>query len=412
MKIGDFFIALGFDVDDKTLKSFNDSLNNTLLTMGKMAAVGAAAVYSINKFVASSVDNSIGLRNFADQTGYATEEVERLYNVIGRANPRVTLEQTTAVFKTLADTIADAKLGKGALGEAGMLGIYDLPTTTPLALINKLREQFKTTTGVFGSGDPNVTRRLMEGLGIPSEFMPMITMPESEFQDLWGRAIPTSEQRASLAQLGDDLKELGFQWELFKARISAQISPYLSDFLKSLIPYLDEAVPLLREFSMNIAAVITEVAKFTSELGEDWQTGLGAIALVLVTRWHPVLVLFTALAAAMNDVGAFIRGDDGTYTGKIANVVKDLKSSDNFLSGASRFGNMLHAGVISSILGEEAGARVAARYANQSNNQTNTFNIQTNGDAMETGLEINRVMDRLNKNLMDEQGYGAYYETR
>lgn len=300
MKIGELFMALGFDVDDKKLKEFDDNVKSGAASLAKMAAVAAGTVYAVNRFVAGSVQSSVELRNFREETGYASEDVERFYNVIGRLNTNVTLDQTAAAFRALSDTISQAKFGEGPISEAAMLGLSDIALMEPMQIIEELRDRFESNVASWGY---DRTRDMMSALGLGSEFIMAIKATDEEFNRLWRNPILGNQYRDRLLELAEAQKEFSFQWTILKGELSARISPYF-------IEWIDKAIPAIDQLISNMEAAIPKVAEFVGGFEHGEET-IAALAAAILLRWQPVLALFTALAFAMNEVGKFARDEEG-----------------------------------------------------------------------------------------------------
>lgn len=403
-KVGDLFIALGFQVDDKKLKDFNDNIKGGTLALTAMSGVAAGAVYAINQFTSSSVDASVKLNNLHQQTGTATEEVQRFYNVAGRLNSEVTLDDTIGAFTKLSDAIAEAKLGKGPTGEAGMLGIDNLAQQTPLNIIRQLRENFKNNVAAWGNGtDERTIQQLMQSLGIGPEFIQAIKATDEEYARLWHNPILSGDAQQKLVEMANATKEFGFQWELLKGNLSAELSPSIIEFMTNLNAVMGEASEKSGLLSQNIK-------KFQKETGlNDDQTRTVGNAAAVTTGLGLMAIpspFFATQAAggviiggtAINDVGKYIRGKPST-TGDIINNVPGnpierlrhtiseelMKTKEEQEEDRRRILN-----------GESLEPKGVGRIGPQSSNQggTNNFYISSTGDPRQVALEVIAVSDR------------------
>lgn len=373
MKIGELFVALGFDVDEKKLKGFNDGIKAARNGLFALSGMAAGAVYGVNKFLSSAVSDSVALSNFAESTGYATDEIERFYNVAREANPLVNLQQTTAMMGNLSRIIAQAKLGEGPLGPAGMLGIYDLPTTSPEQLLKRLYEDYQKNTGIWGLGDRNVINELLSNLGIGPEFLPMFNLPRDEFMAAYNQPIITEDQRSAMVKMAEATSDFYRALDLLKGKLAEKYAPYFVEFL--------EAIPPLLENISN------KVARFIEDGKEIYKA------------WEPLGKLFEIIGTGLK----FVKDNLSVKEGSLAAKTEQsdfMKFIDNFfaygLSGAERVMgqyNPLPTGIGSNI----------------TNN--NSFYIQGN-DPQTIGIQIKNYFDDLNKGTLDEQGQGAYEGVR
>jgi len=298
MQVGELFVALGFDVDDKQLKDFNQEVKNGMTGLLKMVGVMSGAAFAVNAFVSGAVRTSVELKNFREETGYASDDVERFYNVIGRLNSNVSFEQTIGAFRALSDTISQAKFGQGAIGQAGMLGLNDIGNMNPMDVINRLRENYSRNVGLYGA---DRTRDLMSELGLTSEFIQAIKATNQEFNTLFNKPILGGENRKRLEDIAEAQKELAFQWQLLRGELSADISDEMIVFMENLIP-------VMKDTASNIIAVSDALSKFFSTLSPEAVNSIKAMAVALFIALNPMVSLFIALALAINDFGKALRG--------------------------------------------------------------------------------------------------------
>ena len=316
MQVGQLFVALGFDVDDKQLKDFNQEVKNGMTGLLKMVGVMSGAAFAVNAFVSGAVRTSVELKNFREETGYASDDVERFYNVIGRLNSNVSLEQTIGMFKTLSDVIADAKIGGKGNQLAGLLGISDLGNKTPLEVLKALRKSFKDKNFL----NDDTFRIKMAELGVGSEFMTAIKATDAEFNALFNKPILGAENRKRLEDIAEAQKELSFQWQLLRGELSAEISDEMIVFMENLIPIMKDVIANFK--AVGIAVQNT----FKAMTGENQSlvlASMAALAAGIVVAFNPVLALFVAILAAYNDIGKAMRGEQ-SFVGDLANTAEDL----------------------------------------------------------------------------------------
>lgn len=324
MQVGELFVALGFQVDDKSLKEFNDNIKAGTKFLGAMTATAAGTVYAINRFTASSVDSSVKLKNLSDQTQTATDDVQRFYNVAGRLNTQITLDDTINAFQQLSDVIAEAKLGKGPIGEAGMLGLDNIGSMTPMAVIRQLRENYKNNVKAWGQGDERVIQNLMKSIGLGPEFIQAIKATDDQFTQLWENPILNGDARAKLVEVAKAEKEVNFQWELLKGNFSAEFSPAIIEFLTNLNALLGKTTEQAGKTGEAIKQFQKKTGTNDSQMrtignAAALETGLGLMAVPSPFFATQALGGTIILGTGINDVGKYIRGKPST-TGDMIDV--------------------------------------------------------------------------------------------
>lgn len=389
MKVGDFFIALGFDVDDKKLKDFKDNIAAGTKGLAAMGAAAAATVYGIKQFIASSVDSSVRLNNLAQQTGIATDEVERFYNVAGRLNTEVTLDDTINAFQQLSDVIADAKLGKGPLGEAAMLGINNIGAMEPLQVIEQLRKNFRDNVGAWGQGDERVVINLMKAIGLGPEFIQAIKATDAEYNRLWQNPILGEAYRARLMQAAQAQKEFSFQWALLKGKLSEKVSPVYNEFLTNLIAVMEKAF----EVSGKLTDAFGKLPTYIKSLG----VAFGAAAVGLAAFASPWIAIATAagvLLAAINDIGKYIRGEASVTGAGVDFVSGAFESIKKRISEELAKTPEQQAREREELLRGSAGGASSLIGPQSSVQNNNVFNVYTTADANETARSVMSEFDR------------------
>lgn len=318
MKVGELFVALGFDVDDKKLKDFNSGVQSTVVTLGKMAAVAAAALFAANKFASGSAQYAVQLQNFSDQTGVATEEVQRFYNVASRLNSEVTMENVIGSFTRLSEVIAEAKMGRGPLGVAAQLGIENLGALSEMQVIETLRRNFARNTEVWGRGDEQVVIDMMKQIGIGPEYIRTIKATDEEFTRLANNAILSEEKIARLAELAAKNKELSIQFQLLKDSMAAAVAPTLITFMENLLAVAGKIPTAIQKARGEFNALPEPLKLVTVGL-----VAAAAAAAALAAPFGPIIAGVGLMLAALNDLGRYLRGES-SLTGSVIDGAGDL----------------------------------------------------------------------------------------
>lgn len=415
MKLGELFIALGFDVDDQKLKSFNDSIKSGWMGMLKLSAIAAGSVYAINKFVAGGVEAATALRNFNTETGHSIEGLQKWQIAATLTNASISADQVTASFKAMAGAISDVTMGKGNAGAFAMLGISDVRGMDVSDVMEELRQNFDKNVAQWGYSQ---TINLMKDVGFDAGMLQALKLSNDEFNKLAENKMLSPEAQEKLVALGDSISKFKLEFKLFKDQLSADWSP-------ALIAALEKSIPIFKDFEMAIRAVIGAISDMFASLSPEDKAQLAAMAATLFILFNPVTSMFIALAAAIWDVGRALRGLE-SYSGKGlewlmgfmpaggSNWADNLKKS---LASASSGMNLAPQGFLQSDF-EKFYARnlspansrekeMAQMMANTQNNMSNVWNIQSNADA----LTLSELIMMRQKQMLDsaqaELGNGA-----
>ena len=123
VNVGDIFVALGFKVDDKELKQFDGGVRN--LTGNILATTGAVAgaIYAVSRFISSSTTAAASIRNVAQETGIATDELQKVAYAANAANSAFSFDQAVNGIANLRKSLYDIQFNGGKNGVWGVLGI-------------------------------------------------------------------------------------------------------------------------------------------------------------------------------------------------------------------------------------------------------------------------------------------------
>lgn len=317
MKLGEFFIALGFDVDDQKLKEFNGQLKDGLKDMLKLSAVAAGAVYAVNSFVSGSVAAATAMRNFNLETGNSIENLQKWQVGATLTNAAISADQVTASFQSMATAISDITMGKGNAGAFAMLGVPDVRGMDVGEVLEILRDNFDQNVSEWGLPQ---TVNLMKEIGLDAGMINALKMSRKEFDLLVDSKILSPEARAKLVDLGDAITKVKWEFMFFKDQLSADWSP-------ALISTINTVIPFLKDFYASIQAVGGALAGLWLSFDPAWQSAMLGLGAALVIAFNPVTALFVALAAAIYDVGRAIRGLE-SFTGKAALWALNLMESE------------------------------------------------------------------------------------
>lgn len=305
MKIGELFIALGFDVDDKKLKEFNEGIKTGLNELLKMSAVAAGAVYAINRFVSGAVDAATALRNFNNETGESARALQKWQVVSELTNAAVTADQVTSSFKAMSSAISDVRMGKGPSGAFARLGISDVRDMTVPQVLEQLRANHSMNVGKWKQQGVS---NLYKEIGLDLGMLPALQKTREEFEKLGEDLLLTENQRKSLVDLGDAMRMFVKQLEYMQSVLSAEWAPTLMDWMK-------RAIPIMKDFGLSLAAVASAAAELFNSMGPEWQKGLVVAAGAILAAFMPLRTMFVGLALAIDDVGHALRGTE-SFIGK------------------------------------------------------------------------------------------------
>lgn len=275
MKIGELFIALGFQI--KGQKDFDDveaGLQKSAINAGKLTI----AVNAINVALLAMLDTAgkagMALRNFAVTTGLSTDELQRWQHAA--VVNGVSADELTSGIKRLQDArTAFAFNEPQAVGAWSLLGVN--PLQDPFKVISDLRAAL---VGV----QPLIARGLLSRVGLEN-LAPLIQAPKSDFEK-WSRDfLVSSDQIARLARLNAAWESLKRSFIALKNLAAAALAPAFTA-LARILEWLTSKAAALADWLQKGGVVATAVR---------W--ALSGLAIGLVVLGAFLAVVTAALAA-------------------------------------------------------------------------------------------------------------------
>lgn len=394
MKVGDLFIALGFQVDDKKLKGFNDNIKDGTKFLGSMSAAAGAAVYAVKNFTASSTDAAVKLQNLQTQTGIATDDVRRFYSVASGLNAEISLDDTIDAFRNLRKSVADAGLGNGPTGEAGLLGLSNFAKMTPKQIIDQLRATYPQILATTGGNDPVRVQKWMEAIGLGPQFFQAITASKEKYNELYDTPILDGDAQEKLVQLAIATKKFSNEWELMKGTLSGDFSPKIINFLENVNAVMQKTSELSGKVSENIGKLQEQhdpEGTISRTAGNATSAAIGWRLLKSPNKYAKGVGAAILGATAINDVGAYINGKpsstgDAMKYGKTfaQEVIEEMQKSKSQQEDDRQ--RMLHDQPVNS----GGFGRISAPGPQSMNN---TFNIYGGNDARATAVAVVERID-------------------
>lgn len=193
LNIGSLFVALGFDVDDKKLKEFNEQFKS---------GVDDVQRYSdkIRDFSSGTLTSATNMKNFADQTGYSTRNLQEWTKAAQAMNPALSSIEASATYSHLADQIALMQQGEGLAGVFSRLGIDYGGISDPASLLQMIHDNKAKI--IKDQGLPMWTSILKQA-GINPNFENVLDATDQQRRDTAASYIVPQEEQDKAAGLND-----------------------------------------------------------------------------------------------------------------------------------------------------------------------------------------------------------------
>jgi hypothetical protein len=231
MKLGELFVELGFEVDDKTLKSFNSEVKDTLGNVLKLAGVTATGAGFV-EIIEGASTAALRLRNLNAEFGVSQRSVQEYAAAMHAANPLISVEQATASYGKIAEYIRGIQLGKGAFA-LNYLGGHWRAGMSNEELIDQLfanHERNKNNPALSGG---RYAQYLGEITGDAASTMIMLNNGLEEYRRQGAKGIVTDEDNRKMVEMRENIASMSNEWDKFLAHIVGTLAGPTTEILKA-----------------------------------------------------------------------------------------------------------------------------------------------------------------------------------
>ena len=296
MNIGELFIALGFDVDDSKLKSFDDGIKSLTKDFAVVTGATTAALYGFEVFIDTAVRASVALYNFNQQTDLSTTSLQQWQAAATAANPALTVDQVTSSIAALENNLVEIrKFGGGNASPFLWLGIDISHGQTAIDILEELRAK-------VGQLDRATAVNLIQKMGLSPGFINVLTKSREEFDKFVAAQVRSKQSIDIIEKLAERMAFLQFKLSVFKDNLLADFTPGILQLIDVLEEFGKVAVQTLEDFW-------AAGEKLTGGHLMTWVAGLIAL-------FNPLKALLTGLILIFEDLEAYRQGNTNTMIGK------------------------------------------------------------------------------------------------
>lgn len=234
MKIGELFVALGFDVDDQKLKTFNENMQTGVDVAGKFTLAAAGAAGALGALISNAAKQTVSLQNFNLQTGNAIEGVAKFASVVQKTNPAETFESGLTAAKALNEYLTNASKG-GSATELNMLGVLYKPGMNNQDVISQLHE---TLPEVLKRTDKRIVSQWIQTVFGDAGVIGALNIPGTVYDKIGESGLLDPEKEKSLRQFADSVAKLDTAWQHFEHTIGSEFAPAFTTAMDGLTKLL------------------------------------------------------------------------------------------------------------------------------------------------------------------------------
>lgn len=284
--LDEIFVALGFKVDDKKLKDFNNGLESTVKSLKRAITVFGGAVIAVDRLTNALLKANQAYISFNQQTGISIDAANRLMGAGMLANYNLAPEAMMGSLQALQSNLAAIRIGQGNIAPFQILGINPVGKDAT-QIVEDLRIALE---GV----DDAMAVNLIQQLGLSPEFISLLRLSTEEVKRLTAASqqfMLTEAQRQSLNELAMELRLVHMEMAYLKDRAIIAIGPHLVKFLDrfaKILEVLFEYRNVIAWLGVGGVAALMKMDKAVKILGitinatfGKWLAALTAIYLIL-----------------------------------------------------------------------------------------------------------------------------------
>lgn len=298
MKIADFFVALGFEADQKSLDDFNGGLENLDKTLKGLKMVAVA--FAIQQFTSSTVNATVAVQNFTNQTGLMQQQLRQFQIGAELADISLGADQVASSITALQNNLEQISLGGGNVTPFQLLGI----NTAGKGAFDVLEDVRQAIQGMSNARATN----LIQMMGLSPQFINVLRLTRKEFEALFeNRVFLSREQEKRVIDMGT----------AFTSMVQALVS--LKDQIVAFV------APALTKLAGSFEWIMTGLAGFVKhfEHGEKAVKAFGVSIGILLARVFPVTTIIGGLVLIIDDLVTGLKGGD-SIAGRFINKVKEI----------------------------------------------------------------------------------------
>ncbi len=264
MSVGELFVNLGFNVDDKKLKGFNEELKTGFDNATKFTLAAAGAGATIGALLNNASGRAVELQNLNIQTGQSIEFFQKFAAVVQKTNPAETFESGLAAAKSLNNYLTEAKMGQRSTVELGMLGVNFDANMTDDDVRAALQ---KSLPQIMKKYDPSIVAGWVKSVFGTAGVIQALTTTPAQYDTLGLAGITDPDKSKQLNEYASAVKNLDTAWMHFETTLGSEFAGPAS----TAIDLLTKLIAKTEEFD----AAVPGAAKHASIMGMGALSAIG-----------------------------------------------------------------------------------------------------------------------------------------
>lgn len=379
MKIGELFILLGVDSDEKVVNNFEKSLSRVVKRSTLLVASLLGVSFSIKGLLEETFNLTKSMERFSAMTGLSTEELQRWQIIADKVN--ISADNVSSSVTGLLRSIAQIRMGQGNIAPFQILGI-DIEQD-PFQILNQLRERLKTV-------ERGRAVNLISQMGISPEMIKLLLLTNEQLKEMSADELIFSDKnQRKVLLLNIKLKEFRREIMFLAGNLIANLSPAFIKIIQAFRSAGNTVSFVIREFLRFKEVYTALILVLFSQ-----QIGMALVSLIgnPIAQFAAIMI---GLFLVLDDFAAYFEGRNSVIALAIEGLKKLGEELKTFaipeaLRQLPKIFESLSPENLKNLMTGKMLVELATTTATKSVSQTNntTFNVNSSAPAPDVAKEV------------------------
>jgi hypothetical protein len=266
MKVGEIFVALGFQADTKSLNQFDDGIKNLSRDILALTGISSLSVYGMKQLIDTSVAGAAAFKQFTTQTGLSVKELQQWQSIAAQTDLNLKPEAVQGGIMAMQRNLTQLqKFGTGDVQAFNFLGLdYSQDALKNLERLRHTIGQFDRPTAV----------NLLERIGLSGDWLNVLTLSEEKFSKFKNNFILSDQEIAQTQKAGIAIQTLGRTLAFARDQFVSDHADGIQSFAKQMGEAFTQLNYIIKNFDINkignikfvIAGLVSLIAAATAPI--------------------------------------------------------------------------------------------------------------------------------------------------
>jgi hypothetical protein len=194
LRVGEIFVALGFQTDSASLNQFDDGIKSLSRNILALVGVSSLSLYGLKQIVDSAVEGAAAFQQFTTQTGLSQKALQQWQSVAVQTSLNLKPEAVQSGIMAFQKQLTQMQVfGTGDAQAFNALGIS--PLRSALENLDAIRQN-------IGQYSKPVQASLLERIGLSGDWIPVLELAADKFNTFKTSFVLTDAQIAQTQKAG------------------------------------------------------------------------------------------------------------------------------------------------------------------------------------------------------------------